>query len=208
MSFLPSQLFRNQRVTPFTDPTARFDAGRFGMWLLILTLAVIFASTLLAYVFVRLSPNNAGNWPPPNMPPLPQALVLSTLLLLVSSGTMHVALTAARRGEPGVGGWMAVTFGLGCAFLAVQLYAWIVAMQANMAFTRHLYAWTFYVLTVLHALHLLGGIVPMGFVARNARLGRYGPGRLAGITYCAMYWHFLDAAWLVLYATLLWGSAR
>lgn len=208
MSFLRFQLFANQRVTPFTDPTARFQAGRFGMWLLIVTPAVIFAATLLAYVFVRLSPNNVGTWPPPNMPPLPSALALSTLLLILSSGTIHVALAAARRGESAVGGWMVATLALGFAFLAVQTYAWIDAMQANMAFTRHLYAWTFYVLTVLHALHVLGGLLPMIVTARNAVKGRYGPDRLAGITYCAMYWHFLDAAWLVLYATLLWGSAR
>ncbi|MBL9121432.1 MAG: cytochrome c oxidase subunit 3 [Phycisphaerae bacterium] len=208
MSFFSFQLFRNQRVTPFTDPTARFEAGRFGMWLLIATLAVIFASTLMAYVFVRLSPNNIGNWPPPHMPPLPQALLLSTIFLIASSGTMHVATLAARRGEPGVGVWMVATLCLGCAFLGVQTYAWIDAMRDNMAFTKHLYAWTFYVLTVLHALHVIGGLLPMLVTTRNAVRGLYGPERLAGITYCGMYWHFLDAAWIVLYATLLWGSTR
>ncbi len=201
-------LFRNQRITPFTDPTARFDAGRFGMWLLILTLAVIFVSTLLAYAIVRLSPMNIDNWPPPHMPPLPSVLMLSTIVLLASSGTMHVALTAARQGERSVGMWMATTLALGVGFLGLQFFAWVSAMQANMAFSRHLYAWTFYVLTVLHALHVLGGLVPMAFTTSNALRGRYGPERLAGITYCGMYWHFLDAAWIALYLTLLWGSTR
>jgi cytochrome c oxidase subunit 3 len=208
MSFFSFQLFRNQRVTPFTDPTARFAAGRFGMWLLIVTLAVIFASTILAYVFVRLSPMNAGNWPPPQMPPLPQGLVASTFLLVASSVTMHIALVAARRGESAVGTWMVATLLLAFGFLGAQVFAWMAALEANMAFTKHLYAWTFYVLTVLHALHVVGGVVPMALVTRNATRGAYGPDRLAGITYCAMYWHFLDVAWLALYATLLWGSAR
>jgi heme/copper-type cytochrome/quinol oxidase subunit 3 len=201
-------LFRNQRVTPFDDPTARFAAGRFGMWLLIATLAVIFVSTLFAYVIVRLAPNNIDNWPPPHMPPLPSVLALSTMLLIASSATMHIALTAAANGERSVGGWMVVTLLLGLGFLGVQCYAWLSAMQEHMAFTKHLYAWTFYVLTVLHALHVLGGMVPMVVTTTEALRQRYGPERLAGITYCAMYWHFLDVAWIVLYATLLWGSAR
>lgn len=208
MSFFGFQLFRNQRVTPFADPTARFEAGRFGMWLLIVTLAVIFAATLMAYVFVRLSPNNVGGWPPPHMPPLPSALILSTLVLLASSATVHVAVTAAQRGERAVGTWMVATLALGLLFLGVQAFAWFDAVRANMNFSQHLYAWTFYVLTVLHALHVFGGLIPMAVTTRHAVAGRYGPGRLAGITYCAMYWHFLDAAWIVLYATLLWGSAR
>jgi cytochrome c oxidase subunit 3 len=200
------RLFRNQRITPFDDPAARFAAGRFGMWLLIATLAVIFAATLMAYVVVRLSPSNAATWPPPNMPPLPATLLLSTGLLILSSGTIHIAVVAARQGERSVGAWMLVTLLLVLGFLASQWVAWESANRANMAFDRHLYAWTFYVLTVLHALHVLGGLPPLMLTTVRALRHRYGPERLAGVTYCAMYWHFLDAAWIVLYITLLWGS--
>ncbi|MDZ4754754.1 MAG: cytochrome c oxidase subunit 3 [Phycisphaerae bacterium] len=202
------EFFRTRRVTPFTDSTARFAAGRFGMWLFLLTLTVIFVSTLFAYVIVRLSPVNAAQWPPPDMPPLPSSLVYSTLALVLSSITMQVATVAAQRGESTVGAWMAATLALGFVFLALQGLAWMHAAAANMNFVKHLYAWTFYVLTILHALHVVGGLIPMIVTTRNALRGAYGPQRLSGITLCAMYWHFLDAVWLVLYATLLWGSRR
>jgi cytochrome c oxidase subunit 3 len=201
-------LFRTQRVTPFTDPTARFAAGRFGLWLFLLTLAVIFVSTLLAYVIVRLSPMNVDAWPPPDMPPLPDTLVYSTIVLLLSSVTMHVALVAARRGERTVGGWMIATLALGIVFMVLQIVAWSAAAAANMAFEKHLYAWTFYVLTMLHAVHVLGGLGPMLVTTVRACRGAYHPENTVGIVYCAMYWHFLDAIWIVLYLTLLWGSQR
>jgi cytochrome c oxidase subunit 3 len=140
------------------------------------------------------------------MPPLPTTLLLSTGLLILSSGTIHIAVVAARQGERSVGAWMLVTLILVLGFLASQWVAWESANRANMAFDRHLYAWTFYVLTVLHALHVLGGLPPLMLTTVRALRHRYGPERLAGVTYCAMYWHFLDAAWIVLYITLLWGS--
>ncbi len=201
-------IFRSQRVTPFTDQTARSEAGRFGMWLFLLTLTVIFASTLLAYVIVRLSPMNVAHWPPSDMPPLPESLIYSTIALLLSSGTMHVATVAARRGESATGVWMLATLGLGLTFLALQCIGWAGAAAAHMDFTKHLYAWTFYVLTVLHALHVVGGLIPMALTTRNAMRGAYGPQRWSGVRLCAMYWHFLDVVWIALYLTLLWGSQR
>jgi cytochrome c oxidase subunit III len=72
-------------------------------------------------------------------------------------------------------------------------------------FSRHLYAWTFYFLTGLHAVHVLGGLIPMFFVTvRAARLG-YTRENHRSVAYLAMYWHFLDVAWITLYLTLLWG---
>ena len=74
--------------------------------------------------------------------------------------------------------------------------------------TDSLYAWTFYVLTALHALHVLGGLPPMLIVTVRALRMGYGPSDHRGLVYCAMYWHFLDAVWIVLYAILWIGSLR
>ncbi|MBL9150248.1 MAG: heme-copper oxidase subunit III [Phycisphaerae bacterium] len=178
------------------------------MWLFILTLAIIFIATILAFVIVRVGPMNDGHWPPPDAPPLPKALLFSTLILIISDATMHVARVAARRGERSTAAWMGVTLACAFAFVATQMLAWSEAARANMIVTEDLYAWTFYVLTALHAAHVIGGIIPMAVVTARAAGGRYGPGRDDGVAYCAMYWHFLDIVWLALYATLWWGSQR
>lgn len=199
---------RSDKPPIFEDETARRQAGRFGMWLFVLTLAIIFLSTILAYVIVRVGPTNVGDWPPPDAPPLPTALIASTLILLLSDATMHVARVAGGRGERSTAAWMVLTLALALGFVASQVVAWSQAARSNMIVTADLYAWTFYVLTALHALHVAGGLVPMAIVSVRASRGAYGPGRDEGIANCALYWHFLDVVWLALYATLWWGSQR
>jgi cytochrome c oxidase subunit 3 len=191
---------------PFTDPAARLSAGRFGMWLFLLTLAVVFVATIIGYLAVRISPINASTWPPPSMPPLPGVLFWSTGALLVSSWTMHRGVRACERGEASQGRWMLTTLVLGIVFLALQVIAWREAIADNMRIADHLYAWTFFVLTGLHGAHVVGGLIPLGVVTVKALGGRYGPNRASGAIYCGMYWHFLDAVWIVLYATLWLGS--
>ena len=71
---------------------------------------------------------------------------------------------------------------------------------------ENLYAWTFYVLTALHVLHIIGGLFALGVVTRHASEGLYDAARHNGIVLCAMYWHSLDVIWIALYATLWFGS--
>jgi cytochrome c oxidase subunit 3 len=63
------------------------------------------------------------------------------------------------------------------------------------------------VLTGTHALHVIGGLPPLAVALAKARAGRYSPQEHAGVVLCAMYWHALDAIWVVLYGTL-WAGSR
>lgn len=193
-----------ERDTPFEDPTARFEAGRFGMWVFLVVLAVLFVSAILGYLVVRI--DNGDAFVPANAPPPPPILLASTAVLLLSSLTMHLAQRAGQRGDPSQGGFMALTLLLAVGFLVAQGVAWAELVAQNLAVSDNLYAWTFYVLTALHAAHVVGGLPPLAITARRASRCGYGPLDHRGITYCAMYWHFLDAAWVVLYATLWFGS--
>jgi heme/copper-type cytochrome/quinol oxidase subunit 3 len=103
---------------------------------------------------------------------------------------------------------MLATTALAVAFLVIQLVAWRQLLSENLGPTDNLYGWTFYVLTALHAAHVVGGLPPLVITTWRASKGLYGPMDHRGITYTAMYWHFLDAVWLVLYATLWLGSMR
>jgi cytochrome c oxidase subunit 3 len=195
-----------ERDTPFDDPAARFQAGRFGMWLFLLVLGVLFVATILGYLVVRI--DNGGSFVPSDAPPPPTLLLVSTLALLVSSYTMQRAVAAGRQGDPRQGGMMVVTMLLAVAFLATQGIAWAELVRENLTITDNLYAWTFYVLTGLHAAHVIGGLPPMAITTWRAMKARYGPENHRGIVYCAMYWHFLDGVWIALYATLWLGSMR
>lgn len=191
-------------ATPFNDPKARFQAGLFGMWLFLIALAVLFVSTILGYVYVRV--DNGSEFIPADAPPLPRLLLVSTAALMASSYTMQRALRAGRAGGRGQGRWMLATVGLALGFLLMQAVAWYQMLEQHLHVSDSLYAWSFYVLTALHAAHVLGGLPPMLVTTARALRGRYGPGNHRGLAYCALYWHFLDAVWLLLYATLWIGG--
>jgi len=195
--------------SPFETPRARFLAGRMGMSLFLISLGVLFAASLLGFVAVRLLTDDV--WPR-DLPALPGLLWLSTAMIIISSGTMQWALEAVRRGHNGAFKIMLLlTFALGVGFLIAQMLCWshwLAQIEAHWADSEtHRFALTsFYVLTGVHAAHVIGGLIPMAVVLQRAFAGRYSAEHYPGVHYVTMYWHFLDAVWLVLYATLLIGT--
>ncbi len=194
--------------SPFADRRARLSAGRFGMRLFLLSLAVLFAACVIGYAVIRWQ---AQAEEVPDLPPLPAGLWLSTLLLVASSGTIQWALPGARDGRTShlqLG--LLVTTGLGLGFLAVQAYCWVTLagpLAATLTDLQKLYVLTsFYVLTGIHALHVIGGLIPLVVVTSRARRGRYSADDHAGVQYCTTYGHFLDGVWLILFATLMIGT--
>jgi len=194
-------------VDPFDAPPARHAAGVFGMWLFLVTLGVLFVATILGYLVVRLNPDPAEPFMPADAPPLPRLLLFSTVALMASGATMHGTVRAIRSGmRERAARLAAATLALALGFLALQAWAWIDLCRAQLRIEDSLYAWSFYVLTGLHAAHVLGGLPPMVVTTVRASRGAYTPENHRGIAYCAMYWHFLDAVWVLLYATLWIGS--
>jgi cytochrome c oxidase subunit III len=119
--------------------------------------------------------------------------------------TIQRAVVSIRLGQiRNSARWLTATLVLGVLFLVSQTVNWWGLITAQMtAYTKNLYAFTFYMLTGLHAAHVSGGLILLAIVISRARRGRYGSGHHEGITYAAMYWHFLGVVWLVLFAVLL-----
>lgn len=192
--------------SPFDDPEARFSAGRQGMIIFLVSLGMLFTASLIGYVVMRFS---GGDKIPGGLPPLPRLLWLSTAVLLACSATIQWALVSARRGlDRRLCAAMLVTAGLGLGFLAIQTICWL-SWSAAIAdlwsrSDQGRYALTgFYVLTGIHAAHVIGGLVPLIIITIHSLQGRYSRESHAAVHYVAMYWHFLDAVWLVLFAVLL-----
>lgn len=193
-------------MTETGDPRARKEsdlpegAGIIGMRLFLGSLAVLFVASILGYVLTR---SRAETWPPPGVPDLPSGLWFSTAVIVACSGTIHLALRAVRMGErTACSRWLAATLGLGLLFLGAQAVNWFGLAAAEFTPKTNLYAFLFYMLTGLHAAHVVGGLVPLGIVTGKSLAGRYGSGWHPGVTYMAMYWHFLDVVWLVLFVVL------
>ena len=176
-------------------------AGVFGMSLFIATLSMLFAASLIGYLIVRLQ---APQWPPPGAPALPLALYFSTFVLIGSSLTMQGALSSARRDRQLLLQLMlSGTLLLGLVFLASQIIAWRMMVLAEINLEPNLYAFTFYMLTALHALHVICGLIPLAVTAVKARRGAYSAQWNLPVRLMTMYWHFLLVVWLVMFFVMI-----
>lgn len=135
--------------------------------------------------------------------PVPRILWLNTTMLLLSSFALQGAKNAARRGE-----MPALRIGLlgagisALAFLSGQLLAWRQLTGEGYLLAANPANAFFYVLTGVHGLHLLGGLVALGRTTAKAwRETATEPLRLS-VELCATYWHFLFLVWLVFLSVL------
>ena len=183
------------------DGRPRLDTGRLIMGLFLASLGMGFGALLVFYFILRA---RAAVWPPPGTPRLPTALWLSTVLILASSGTMQAAVRSIRHGRQAAFRTAVVaTILLALGFVASQIVNWGLAVAARMPPDLNMFSITFYLLTGLHGLHVLGGLVPLTIVAARSFRGRYTPENHLGVRFCAWYWHFVDVIWLVVFASLL-----
>jgi len=176
------------------------------MWVFLVVLAVFFASAMIAFVVVWLDVGSTSDWSRHGDPRLPTILLANTAVLAASSLSMWLAQRRVARGASPRRD-LAATLVLGAGFLVLQGLAWRELWTRGLLPTTDLYGWTFYVLTGTHALHVIGGLPPLAVALAKARAGRYSPQEHAGVVLCAMYWHALDAIWVVLYGTL-WAGSR
>ena len=187
---------RPDRIDRASSPTPPAAFRRMGMWLLLASLGMLFAATLVGFLVLRL---RAEQWPPPGTPPLPGGLWVSTGLLIVLSLVLVVAARAARVGQSStLNRMLGISVLLAVAFLAAQVSNWM-RMAANSVLPNEsLFVWFFYLLTILHAAHVIFGLVPLVLVTFRARAGRYTTDDHETLHLVGMYWHFLLVTWLVI----------
>jgi len=176
---------------------------RIGVYVGLASILMMFTALASAYI-VRAGLPTSTDWRPTAMP---SVVVVSTVLILLSSVTMTLAQRSLGRGEGRpYRRWLALTLMLGLAFLGSQLLAWrqLVAQGVYLATNPH--SSFFYVLTGLHGLHLLGGILGLSYLlARAAGVaggGEAGARRRAVSHVVGVYWHFMDALWVFLFILL------
>jgi cytochrome c oxidase subunit III len=179
-----------------SEPDHARSAGT-ALWLFMGVASTFFSLFVVAYA-MRM---DAPDWSPITMP---GTLWLSTAMLVVGSVLMQRAGAAAHAGEPRAMRRLLVGGGLAAAaFVGSQLWAWQVLLDQRVGLAGNPAASFFYVLTALHGLHMLGGLVAWSVAAQALTLARAElPAAAWRIALCARYWHFLLAVWLVLFAVL------
>ena len=174
------------------------QVGVAGMWTFLATDAMGFGGLFVAYGVLRV---RADAWPDPRAHLGLGLAAAMTFGLLASAFTMTQATRAATaRARLG---WLGATAGLGLAFLGGELaeYRRLWAAAEPVRIGSGLYGGTFYALTGYHGLHVAAGIIGLVAVAlRGAR-----PRSLEVV---ALYWHFVDLAWMPIFTFLYLMPAR
>jgi cytochrome c oxidase subunit III len=186
-----SELKSHHRVPP--------GARTVGMWLFLAALTMLFGATMLGYFIIRSRAPSMGG---AGVIRLPRELLLSTACMLLASFSVHHALLSVRRERQNeLRRDMALTCVFVVLFLVFQTPAMIELLGQHrrlQAQGLHVYGLIFF-LVLVHALHVLGGIVGLAMTTRAAFRGGYDHENYGGIRYTAMYWHFLDVVWIVMY---------
>jgi heme/copper-type cytochrome/quinol oxidase subunit 3 len=183
-------------------PTPRQEATAFiGMVVFLASWAMLFASLFFAYGLVR---NHATAWPPADQPRLP--LLLPGLNTLVAVGASLALEQAGRAWQAGrhrvVAAGLALATALGAAFLVLQASVWTSLWQGGLRLDGGPYPSAFYALTGLHAAHVLVGLVALAWLTLRTWRGPLDPRRRTPLRLWTMYWHFVGAVWLILYAAV------
>lgn len=169
----------------------RREAAAIGVWLFLATVAMLFAAFVSAYLVRR----TGADWVPVT---LPVGLWWNTAVVVASSVTLERAwpLPAGSRRR----GWLLATLALGVLFLCGQAAAWQTLRAAGFLLPSNPHASFIYVLTGVHAVHLLAALVLMGtVVTRSWRRAWDAP----ALTNAARsFWHALTAIWAVLLVVL------
>jgi cytochrome c oxidase subunit 3 len=185
---------------PLTNRIAEDQRSHQGVWLLLASLSVFFVSCMILYaiyVVLRIAPQ-AGEIQPFFLPP---SFLLTTVNLVAISVLLHMAVGAIRR-EHRVDftRYIVIAFILSLTFFAVQgvaLSAMVAELMKPAASIRNLYGLTF-VLVIVHALHVVGGVAGLTFLLFGISRGVYDHERYFPVVFCAMYWHFLDVVWILM----------
>ena len=184
---------------------ARPASAQVGLWVFLAVATSFFTLFVTAYL-IRMNPHLVQDvalrdWRPVEEPPI---LWLNTVILALGSVAMQMARNAMNRGRTGLVRARFVAGGaLALVFLAGQWLAWRQLQAAGYYATGNPANAFFYVLTGLHGLHLLGGLVVWIRTAARLSRGSADPGRLRlSIDLCTTYWHYLLVVWLVLLGLL------
>ena len=183
---------------PIANRSSRVSHEVLGMLLFIISEIMVFGAFFTAYFFIRVV--NGAEWPAEGTE-LPKLIAgVNTAILLSSSLTMHWAQTSIKNGNRfGLKTGMLLTTLLGATFLFIQINEYI---HIGFSPQDHAQGTIFYGLTGLHGAHVFIGLTLLVIVTVRAFRGHFSPEHHHGVEVPGIYWHFVDAMWVVVYTTI------
>lgn len=179
-------------ASPYAIPSRKLT-----IWLFIISDAVTFGVVLFGYGYLRTA---SVDWPTPfKFSPSILNVMFMTFVLITSSLTMLGATDAAKAGDKAKAGrFLWSTILLGVIFAGLHIREWFGLIDEGVRMFQNpwgspLFGASFFSITGLHLLHVIGGIVAIAVIARGYSRGRLTPGHVETV---GLYWHFVDLVWM------------
>jgi cytochrome c oxidase subunit 3 len=185
---------------PESDSRWKLPArGPVGMYCLIGAEAAMFTIFVIAYLFY-LGKSLTG----PMAKDVLRAPILPTICLLSSSLTVHVAVRGLIHGKTfAFARWWLFTIALGAIFLFGTAREWRhLITDEGLTISTNLFGTTYYSLVGLHAFHVTLGLLALTAVALFGLLGYVGQEHAERVAVLSVYWHFVDAVWVVVFTVV------
>jgi cytochrome c oxidase subunit 3/cytochrome o ubiquinol oxidase subunit 3 len=186
-------------VSPIAEPWRLPSRGRVAMLSLITGETAIFTIFVVAYIFY-IGKSLSG--------PTPQQVldipIFNTICLLSSSVTIWLAERQIERGKMrAFGAWWALTIALGVVFIAGTGIEWHKLIYVDgLTIRTNLFGTTFYSLVGLHATHVVVGLIGLSLILLFTVTGHVREEHSERIQVFALYWHFVDAVWVVVFTVV------
>jgi heme/copper-type cytochrome/quinol oxidase subunit 3 len=173
---------------------------KLGMWAFLGSECLLFGALISTFILFRNRPVTGLR--PQDIYDIPFTSV-SSFVLLMSSLTMVLALSAIQRGdEAKLRVWLMATALLGMTFITGQVYEFTRFVQEGMTIRTNVLASSFFTLTGFHGVHVTGGILMLLSLYGMSLDGRLPPSRSEVVEMIGLYWHFVDVVWIVIFTVV------
>lgn len=184
--------------------------SKLGVLTFIASEANFFLLLIFAYVYYHATGSSGGGRAPGaagNLDPL--AAGINSVFLLTSSATMWRAeRSLGNEGARGLSLWLLATIVLGAVFLFGQGREYAHLIGRDVSVSRDLFGASFFTLTGFHGLHVLIGLIVLAILFGLSLAGDFAADRSDAVEAAALYWHFVDAVWIVIFSIIYLWSAR
>jgi len=171
----------------------------FGMLIALGSFSMLFIALLASYGILRV---RSGIWMSNTIETMPLTLAwVNTIVILISSITLFMASKANERENKIVTlNQIYTTIIIGLVFLSLQIILWNVLINDDFTITSHQAGSVFYMLSGLHGLHILGGIISLIWLVFKIRVNNL---ILKPMRLVSMFWHYLTIVWVVIFLTVI-----
>ena len=176
------------------------DSRKLGMWILIASECLLFATLIVTYLIFR-NASTVGPHPAEVLD-IP-VTTISTFVLLMSSFSIVLALHGIQNGNiKQFRTWILVTAFGGLGFLGFQTYEFTEFVHQGLGLTTNVFSGSFFMLTGTHGTHVAVGVIWLFSLFVSSFRGRLVEDGPLKVDTMALYWHFVDVIWIIIFTVV------